>query len=332
MDNLRSLSDSLAALAAEASHRLFHVPSPLGGRTALSFDGKRLIVPAFEASEGESLELLSPGGKDVAAKVVGFDPRLGLAVLELAEALPDTAWKAAPAAPRLGSLVLAAAFPSPQGPEVRLDAVRFSGGEGEDAYIQTDGPRFPGFSGAALVDTEGRLTGFVLADAQGNRGWAIPGARAAALATQIAERGFPGHAWLGVSTLPVDAPAGYAERFGDGRESALIVAGVEADGPAAKAGLLVGDLLVSIGGRAASDPAELRAAIDAARPGVELKISVLRAGENKELRAVPASRNDEAEGRWGESRSHWRGHGHSHSCGHGHGREGGQGCGCGHGR
>ena len=106
MDSLRSLSDSLAALAAQAAQKLFHVPSSLGGRTALGFDGARLIVPAFEASEGESLEVLAPGGKAVAAKVVGFDQRLGLAVLELAESMPSTAWTAA-AAPPVGPEALA---------------------------------------------------------------------------------------------------------------------------------------------------------------------------------------------------------------------------------
>jgi serine protease DegQ len=315
MDNFRSLSDSLAALAAEAANKLFHVPSPLGGRSALGFDGSLLLVPALEASEGESLEILAPGGKAVRAKVVGFDPSLGLAALALPESLPATAWTAAGALPSLGSLLLAAAYPSPQGAEVRLDAVRFAGGEGDEAYIQTDGSRFPGFSGAALVDPDGKLAGFLLADAPGNRGWAIPGARAAELAKSIAERGFPGRAWLGISTLPVETPPGYAERFGDGREGALIVASLEPDGPAAKAGILVGDLLVSIGGSPTPDPAGLRSALDAARPGVELRIVLLRAGERLELGAVPGSRKDDPDG---PRRGH--GHGQGEGCGHGHGR------------
>jgi serine protease DegQ len=315
MDSLRSLSDSLADLAARAAPKLFHVPSPLGGRTALGFDGQRLLVPAFDVSEGESLELLAPGGKSIVAKAVGFDPRLGLAVLELAESLPGSAWTAATALPKLGSLVLAAAYPSPQGPEARLDAVRFSGGDGEDAYIQTDGPRFPGFSGAALVDPDGALTGFVVSDAPGNRGWAIPGARAALLARSIAERGFPGRAWLGVSTLPVETPSGYAERFGDGRESALIVASVEREGPAAKAGILVGDLLVSIGGVPTPDPAGLRSALDAARPGEETPVVVLRAGERTELKVLPDSRDDDDQGD-----RHGRGHGWGHGRGFGRGQ------------
>ena len=130
MDAFKSLSDSTSALAAAAGAKLFHVPSPLGGRTALGFDGKLLLVPASEASEGESLEILGPGGKKVDAKVKGFDPGLGLAVLELGQALPESSWKTAPGLPALGSLVLVAAYPSPEGPEVRLDSLRFAGGEG----------------------------------------------------------------------------------------------------------------------------------------------------------------------------------------------------------
>jgi serine protease DegQ len=312
MDSLRSLSDSLADLAAQAALKLFHVPSPLGGRTAIGFDGARLLVPASDVSEGESLEIVSPGGKAVAATAVGFDPQLGLAVLQLAESLPATAWTAAAAPPRLGSLLLAAAYPSPQGPETRLDAVRFSGGEGDNAYIQTDGPRFPGFAGAALVDPDAALTGFIVSDAPGNRGWAIPGARAAELARSIAERGFPGLAWLGVSTLPVETPPGYSERFGDGRESALIVASLEPEGPAAKAGVLVGDLLVSIGGLPTADPAGLRSALDAARPGAETLIALLRAGERMALKVLPGSRKDDDPG-------DRRGHGHGYGRGHGWG-------------
>jgi serine protease DegS len=326
MDNLRSLSESLAELAATAAKRLFYVPSPLGGRTALGFDGSHLLVPALEASEGEALEVLAPGGKPLAATVVGFDPRLSLAVLGLSQALPDSAWKAAPGLPALGSLVLVAAFPSPQGSEVRLDAVRFAVGEGEEAYIQTDGSRFPGFSGSALVDPDGALSGFLLSDAPGNRGWAIPGSRAAALAASIVARGFPGRAWLGISSMPVETPPGYSELFGDDREGGLIIAGLEPDGPAAKAGALVGDILVSIGGRATASPAGLREAIDALDPGAETTIALIRAGARRELKVLPASRKDDYQERghgWGWGRG-W-GHGHGHGQGHHHG----QGCGCG---
>lgn len=328
MDAFKSLSDSIAALAAGASAKLFHVPSSMGGRTALGFDGKLLLVPASEASAGENLTIVAPGGKEVDAKVKGFDPGLGLAVLELDQALPETAWKAAGGLPALGSLALVAAFPSPEGPEVRLDALRFAGGDGEEAYLQTDGAPFPGFAGAAIVDPEGALAGFVLADRGGNRGWALPASRAAALVAAIPAGQGSTRAWLGVSTVPIAAPPELAAALGDGRESALLVAGVEADSPAAKAGLRVGDILASVGGAALADPADLMAALEKAQPGKELPILVLRSGQKLELTATPSARIRD-EGRHGGHHGH---HGHGHFGHRGPWWMGGGGCCSGEGR
>ncbi len=319
MDSFKSLSDSVAALAAAASAKIFHVPSPMGGRTALGFDGKLLLVPAFEASKGETMTILAPSGKEVQATVTGFDPDLGLAVLELAKDIPESAWKAATGRPALGSLVLVAAFPSPEGPEVRLDALRLAGGEGENAYLQTDGSPFPGFAGSALVDPEGALAGLLLEDRGGNHGWALPASRAAALVASIVSGQSSQKAWLGVSTVPIAAPPELAALFADGRASALLVAGVEADSPAAKAGIQVGDILASVGGHPLSDPADLMAALDAAKPGAELPILVLRSGEKKQLTAVPAARPRDT-GRSEGGHGH-HGHGHHHG-GHAHGPRG----------
>ena len=327
MDSLKSLSDSVAALAAAASAKIFHVPSPMGGRTALGFDGKQLLVPAFEASKGETLAILAPGGTEVQATVTGFDPDLGLAVLELGNAIPESAWKAATGRPALGSLVLVAAFPSPEGPEVRLDALRLAGGEGDSAYLQTDGSPFPGFAGAALVDPEGALAGLLLEDRGGNHGWALPASRASALVAAIVSGMSSQKAWLGVSTVPIAAPPELAALFADGRASALLVAGVEADSPAAKAGIQVGDILASVGGRPLSDPADLMAALDAAKPGAELPILVLRSGEKKQLTAVPAARPRDG-GRSEEGHGH-HGHGHHHGGGPRGWWMGGGGCECG---
>jgi serine protease DegS len=299
----------------------------MGGRTALGFDGRLLIVPAFEASVGETLLILAPGGNEVEAKVKGFDPPryrgLGLAVLELSQAIPDSAWAAASVRPALGSLLLVAAYPSPEGPEIRLDALRFAGGEGENAYLQTDGAPFPGFAGGALVDPEGALAGFILADRGGNRGWALPASRAVALVASIASGQSSSRAWLGVSTVPVEAPPELAALFGDGRSTALLVAGVEAESPAAKAGLRVGDILVSLGGRPIAEPADLMTALDVARPGSDLPIVILRSGEKKELAAKPRDAGREEggcghHGRHGHGpRGWWMGGGR---CGSGPGR------------
>src|SRR5512136_2846550 len=108
---------------------------------------------------------------------------------------------------------------------------------------------------------------------------------------------------MGISTVPIEAPESFAKLFGDDRESALMVAGLEDGGPAEAAGLLVGDLLVSIGSIATPDPEGLEEAIGAAKPGEEIAVIVLRGGERRELAVKPGSRSD-------EGRRPRRAHGH----------------------
>jgi len=342
MDSILSqLSASTTALGREAALRLFHVPSPLGGRTALGFDGRRLLVPAREAEEGEEVEVIAPGGIHVPTKVVGFDPALGLAVLELTEALPASAWELEPS-PAAASLVLAAAYPSEDGPEFRLDLLRIASGGAadEDAYLQTDGAAFPGFGGAALVAPSGRLAGVVAAEGPGNRGWAIPAERARALVEALVAKGFPSRAWLGVSTLPIEVPEVLKALMG-GRDEAVMVVGVEAGSPAAKAGLLPGDILSDLGGKPVEAPEGFREAIAGLRVGVAVPLGYFRGGVKSELSITPAERARD-EGGSGEEgccggqggRGH-HGHGHHGPGHHGHqghggfsGRGGGP-CGCG---
>ncbi|MEI6388024.1 MAG: S1C family serine protease [Spirochaetota bacterium] len=277
---LSQFSESLSALAAVAGQRLYHVPSILGGRTALSFDGKRLLVPAVEAERDEKLTILSPGGKEVIARVIGFDPRQGLAVLELSDALPASAWTPETAMPALGSLVLAAAYPSPDGVEARLDMVRITkGGPGdEDSYLQTDGASFPGFAGGALLSPAGKLAGLIVADRPGNGAWALPAERARKLLDTIAARGFPRRAWLGISTVPVTVPEAWKAALG-GRTLATMIAGLETGGPAELAGLLPGDLIITLGGTVVERPGELSDALSSLEAGAVVRVELLRAGK-----------------------------------------------------
>ncbi|MDP3177775.1 MAG: PDZ domain-containing protein, partial [Spirochaetaceae bacterium] len=140
-------------------------------------------------------------------------------------------------------------------------------------------------------------------------GWALPASRAAALVAAIASGSVPARAWLGVSTVPIAAPTELAELFGDGRSGALLVAGLEADSPASAAGLRVGDVLASIGDQAVAEPADLVAALDAARPGAELRLLVFRSGEKEELTAIPGARPRSADRRGRQGFGHGHGHG-----------------------
>jgi len=335
---LSGFSASLAALAASAASKVFHVPSPAGGRSAIGFDGKRLLVPAIEADRGEEVTVIAPGGRLMTSKVVGFDPSAGFAVLELGETLAATAWTAASAMPALGSLALSVAHPSEDGPEARLGVVRIAhGAPSEDsAYIQVDGSSFPGFSGGAIVDVEGSMVGVIATDRGGNRGWALPALRAKALVDAIIAKGFPSAAWLGISTMPVDLPENLVKAAG-GADSALLIVALEKDSPAFAAAIMPGDILLTVDGAAVDSLESLRKAIGRLAVGQTATLGLLRGGLRVDVETKAAERPDSGMTGSGHD-GHRHARVHSHHGGHQHQHDaegcgcGGEGCGCSTGR
>jgi len=324
---LSGFSASLESLAATGAAKVFHVPSPAGGRSAISFDGRRLLVPAIEADRGEEVTVIAPGGRLMTSMVVGFDPSAGFAVLELGETLSATAWTAASAMPALGSLALSIAHPSEDGPEVRLGLVRISHGSPSDegAYIQVDGSAFPGFSGGALVGVDGTMVGVIAMDRGGNRGWALPALRSKAMVEAIVAKGFPSSAWLGISTMPVDLPENLAKAAG-GTDSALLVVALERDGPASAAAILPGDILLSVEGRPVDSLESLRKAIGELAVGQVATLGMLRAGARIDIGTKAVERPD---GWIREGREEGRRHAHVHHSHHGEKHHHEEGCGCG---
>jgi S1-C subfamily serine protease len=299
----------------------------------------------MEAGEGEIVEVIVPDGARLDTKVIGFDSDRGFAVLELPSPLPDTAWKFDKGMPGPGSVLLSVAHPSDDGAEVRLNIVRIAKGEAndEDSYIQVDGAAFPGFSGGALVTPSGILAGVIAVEGAANRGWAMPAARAAALVDSIVAKGFPSRAWLGVSTVSIDPPTAWKSMLGES-DTGVMVAAVQDNSPAASAGILPGDVLVSIGGKPVGSPDELRGILGSFAPGKTLPLVMIRGGQHKESEVTLGERrNDEGE-RGPGNHHHKAGHGHhegkgSGDCCGGHGHDGGHhhqgggdGCGCSTGR
>jgi len=241
-----------------------------------------VVTLAREASEGESVPVVLPGGTPAQAVVKAWDSRTGLTLLGV-EGVADPGWKVA-GLPSVGSLALTVAFPSPQGPEARLDLVRFVGGENEwargvtlGALVQTDGPSFPGFTGAAVVDSEGALVGLVANNHGGNGGWIVPVADLKPMADALVANGSPQRAWLGVSTRP------------SGGQGAVLV-GVEEGSPADKAGWKTGDLLVRLADQVIKEPGDLIRVLAGLAPGAQVPARLVRDGEVKDLPVAPGGR------------------------------------------
>ncbi len=225
--------------------------------------------------------------REFKAKLVGTDPKTDVAVLRIdARDLP-TLPLGDSSKLQIGDLVLAVGDPFGIGETVTMGIVSATGRGGLDIedyedFIQTDAAINPGNSGGALVDAAGRLVGIntaILSGGSGGNqgiGFAIPINMAQAILSQILEHGKVVRGYLGVSIQAV-TPA-MAKAFGLDRAAGALVGDVTPGGPASKAGIRKGDVILEMDGEKIPDSNELRLRISQKSPGSSARLKLFRDG------------------------------------------------------
>ena len=271
----------------------------LGSGVIVNQDGY-VLTNYHVVQAADAIEVALADGRRDAAKVVGADPDTDLAVLKLAtlRSLP-----AATLAPdrglRVGDVVLAIGNPFGVGQTTTLGIVSALGRNGlglntYENFIQTDAAINPGNSGGALVDAAGNLVGIntaIYSESGGSMGigFATPIEIARKVMDEIVKTGAVKRGWLGVE--PQDVTPELARAFGLDRDTAgVIIAGVMRDGPAARGGLRVGDIVQSVNGKRMMDTASLLSEIAQLPPGQSAKLGILRSGKPAELAVVVGTR------------------------------------------
>ncbi len=235
----------------------------------------------------EDLTIETDDGRTLAAQLAGRDPVSDLALLKVAGLALDPAVPTREPA-RVGQLVLAVGRPSSNGPMASLGIVSAIGGPLRTArgavleqFIQIDATPYPGFSGGPLIDPTGAVIGILTTGLINSVPLVVPAAAAWRTAETLAQQGHIKRGYLGISSQPVELPP--AQRGGQAQERGLLIVRVEPNSPAARAGLLLGDVLVSIDGKPVADTDDLQAHLAGDRVGATVAVDVIRGGTPQTL-------------------------------------------------
>jgi serine protease Do len=242
-------------------------------------------------------------GRELAAKVVGRDPKTDLALIKVdASGLPILTFGDSGTL-QVGEPVMAIGNPFGLDQTVTTGIVSATGrviGAGPyDDFIQTDASINPGNSGGPLVDARGQVVGIntaIFSRGGGSEGigFAIPVNLAKTIVTQLVEHGRVIRASLGVSIQPVTEALAKGMSLSD-TKGALVSSVVEGS-PAMKAGLKTGDVIVEYDGKAFAKSEDLPKLVAATEIGREVAVKVMREGKPLAVRATVA-RLDEPESR-----------------------------------
>jgi S1-C subfamily serine protease len=300
---LDAYSQVVAGVAAELTPRVasLRVPHPgsragegLGSAVIYTPDGF-LLTNAHVVGRAEHGTAMFSDGSTAAFRVVGADPLSDLAVVRADAPTPQPAELGEATDLVVGQLVVAVGSPLGLTGSVTAGVVSAlgrslptsTGGRIVEDVIQTDAALNPGNSGGALADANAKVVGINTAVAGVGLGLAVPiNVTTRRIIAALMRDGRVRRAYLGVVSVPMPLPEPLRARFG--RASGLRVAEVVAGGPAARAGLRPGDLLLSMAGVPVSRAQDLQKLMFDDAIGRPLAITVMRNGALVDVIAEPA--------------------------------------------
>jgi S1-C subfamily serine protease len=282
-DLARQLQSSFAGAIARVAPSVVRVARRRGGGSGIAWTEDLVVTSSFHAGERTTVGVAGADGtrEDRDAELVGRDPGTDVAVLRVAGG------GLTPAAFRelgdlaVGHFALAVGRPGRTaraslrivgvlGPEIRTP----EGGRLE-RYVESDRLIPRGFGGGPLIDIDGEVIGMSTRTLIRDADLAVPTVTLRRVVGEILAHGGVRRGFLGVGAYPVELPSALAQSLG--QERGALIASVEDGGPAASAGVTVGDILVRLAGDPIAGPSELYAAL-ADRAGASAEILLVRGG------------------------------------------------------
>jgi len=295
---LETLSNDFAAAAEAVGSSV----AAIYGRRWMPSSGiqwrKGFIVTAHHSiRREEDITVVAAGGKSLKANLAGRDPSTDLAILKVSEesALPIPSF--GDGGLKLGHVVLA--LGRSRGSNLVASAGIVGGISGEweprrggrvDQHIRLSLELYPGFSGGPLVNAQGKVVGINTRGLSRGRAVTIPLATVNRIVDELIEKGHIAKPYLGLAMQPVAVPESLRGKVPDAGNSAVLVVHVEPAGPADKAGVLLGDVVVELQGKPVEDTGDIQQLLGSAKIGDTVAATVLRGGAPVKLSIMLADR------------------------------------------
>jgi S1-C subfamily serine protease len=249
-----------------------------------------ILVTANHSAPGDELSVILPGGKSAVAHTKGRDPSTDLAIFSTESGETASVARGDASQLRVGHLVLALArtrrgnLTASSGIISGLmeDWRTWQGGK-IDRFIRPDLTLYRGYSGGPLVNARGEVVGINTSALRRGTPTTIPTSTVSRVVDELLAKGHIERPYLGVALQSVSLPEDMKTKLKIGSHRGLLLVHLESDGPAAAAGLMLGDIVVEIGGKSLPQTQDLRMILASERVGEQIPVSIVRSGERKEI-------------------------------------------------
>lgn len=285
-DAVERLAPSVAGLRARR----------IGTSAAVSWRPGVLVTAASAVGPAAKAQVVLPSGEAIVGDVRGIDPGTDLAVVAIEASLPVAERRLDPPV-RVGDFVFALGRDAAGMVHASFGYVgavagawRSWRGGSIDRFVRLDGGLWHGLMGGPVADVQGQALGIASAALARHHGIVVPAATVDRVVDALLAHGRVQHGHLGIAAQPVPLSPTLQAAADTASDAGLLVSGVGENSPAARAGLMVGDIIVSVGGRPVASIESLRELLGPEQIGSRLRLVLLRGGARQEASVEVAER------------------------------------------